>query len=168
MVWAKTKLTIYEYIREPDKDSILNFSGKNILKFYHFLKKALIEVTGVGDTDIHEMGYTWEKKDGQNKFKVEWRCVKEFDDFTHLRFDLNFRGECDEKGEGSISLVMKPRLITEYPQDTILQQSIFYEIARTFWHNTFYQKKRWQYLVHSREIWTNMEKRITAFCEENH
>ncbi len=166
MVWAKSKLELYEYVRYPDKDSVINYSGANIRAFYQFLKKVSIDVLGIPPTDIHEMAYNWEKKDGKEKFKVEWRAIKEFDDFTHLRFDVNFKGEFHDD-EGSITIILKPRLITEYPQDSILQQSIFYEMARTFWHNTFYHKKRWEYLLQSREAWAALEKRIIDFCDKS-
>lgn len=165
MVWAKQKLELYEYVRQPDKDSVVNYSGRNVSAFYHFLKKATIDVLGIGQNDLHEMAYSWEKKEGKEKFRVEWRAIKEFDDFTHLRFDVNFKGDLSDD-EGSITIVMKPRLITEYPQDSILQQSIFYEMARTFWHNTFYHKKRWEYLIKSREAWDALEKRVIEFCEK--
>lgn len=166
MVWAKSKLELYEYVRYPDKDSVINYSGPNVRAFYTFLKKVSIDVLGISPTDLHEMAYNWEKKDGKEKFRIEWRAIKEFDDFTHLRFDVNFKGEYNDT-DGSITIILKPRLITEYPQDSILQQSIFYEMARTFWHNTFYHKKRWEYLVQSRETWVALEKRIIEFCDKN-
>ncbi len=165
MVWAKSKLELYEYVRQPDKDSVINYSGANIPAFYQFLKKAAVDVLGISATDLHEMAYTWEKTDGKDKFRIELRAIKEFDDFTHLRFDVNFKGEFHDN-EGNITIILKPRLITEYPQDSILQQSIFYEMARTFWHNTFYHKKRWEYLLQSREAWTALEKRIIEFCDK--
>ncbi len=165
MVWAKTKLELYEYVRQPDKDSVINYSGPKVHVFYQFLKKAAVDTLGISPNDLHEMAYSWEKKEGKDKFRVEWRAIKEFDDFTHLRFDVNFKGEANED-EGSITIILKPRLITEYPQDSILQQSIFYEMARTFWHNTFYSKKRWEYLIQSREAWDALEKRIIDFCDK--
>lgn len=156
---------MYDYVREPDRDSVINYAGKYPAKFVTFLKKAASEFLAVPERDIHEMAYNWEKKGSLDKFKVEWRCIKEFDEFTHLQFDIKLNGE-ETDGEGKCMIILKPRMVTEYPQDTILQQNIFYEMARTFWHTTYYSKKRWQYMRQSRDLWNIFEKNVKDFCEK--
>ena len=60
---------------------------------------------------------------------------------------------------------IKPRLITEYPQDTIWQQSIIYEIFRRFWHKFFYHRKRMEYLDLAKELIVNFETGIKSFID---
>ena len=68
-------------------------------------------------------------------------------------------------GEGKAVIRLKPRLITEYPQDTIWQQNIMYEMFRRFWHNMFYQQQRMQYLNLGKELLTSMESSVKHFGE---
>ena len=165
MVWARSKLTIFDNIFEPQKDIFINYSGKNPERLYNKIRTMLIQILNIPERKIQEMYYTWEKHGNADKFKIRWRAVKDYDIYSFLRFDVVLNGE-SENGEGHASIMLKPRFITEYPQDTIIQQSIFYEMARRFWHNTFYHRQRMKWFEEARELSIEFETKLKQFFEE--
>ena len=76
------------------------------------------------------------------------------------------KGFAEETGngkEGEVSVEIVGVLRTEYPQDNIWERTIFYEIARTFWHKIFYQERREKYMDICREISTKFRNELKAF-----
>ena len=165
MVWARTKLTIFDNVFEPQKDIFINYSGKNPERTYNKIKALLVHILNIPESKVQEMYYTWEKHKDTDKFKIRWRGVKDYDIYSFLRFDVVLNGE-SHHGEGHASIVLKPRFVTEYPQDNIIQQSIIYEMIRRFWHNTFYNRQRQKWFAEAREISVEFENKIKQFLEE--
>jgi len=165
MVWARSRLVIRDYVFEPRRDLYLMWSGKLPTKIYLEVYHLLQDVFSVPESHIIEMVFDWETKGGNNKFKIGWRVLKEFDIYTYLRLDVNMSGKIDENGNGTISIAIKPRFFTEYPQDTVFQQTIFYEILRRAWHVLFYEKKRFQYKEESRILIMEFHRRLKELLE---
>ncbi len=165
MVWAKSRMVIRDYIFEPRRNLYLMWSGripsKICIEIYHLLQ----EIFSVPESHIMEMVSDWETKEGNIKFKVGWRVIKEFDIYSYLRFDINIAGKIDKSGYGTISIAMKPRFFTEYPQDNIFQQTILYEILRRIWHVVFYEKKIFQYKEESRILVMEFNRRLKELLE---
>jgi hypothetical protein len=84
--------------------------------------------------------------------------------FTYILVEIDLRGTSTE-GEGRALVRIRPRLITEYPQDTIWQQNIIYEMLRRFWHRMFYHHKRMEFLAMGKELVINFERSIKSFTE---
>ncbi|MFH1420482.1 MAG: hypothetical protein ABIG30_00780 [Candidatus Aenigmatarchaeota archaeon] len=165
MVWARTRLSIWDYVFEPVKEILINYVGKDPSKFYKKINELIRVVFNVPEGYVQEKTYDWQKtKDGE-KFSVSWEVNKLYDQFTFLGVEIELRGGMRES-EGKASITIKPRVVTEYPQDTIWQQNLFYEMLRRFWHSIFYHKKRMEYLDRSREIVTNFETELKHFAEE--
>jgi len=164
MVWARTKLLIWDYIFEPVKEIEINYSGKNPDKFYKKIKDLMRSVFNVPDSYIQEKAYTWEKKEDKERFNVSWEVNKILDVYSYLNSEISLKGSV-AGGEGKTAIKIKPRLITEYPQDTIWQQSIFYEMMRRFWHRMFYHHKRMEYLDISKQIIVTFETEVKNFAE---
>ena len=90
--------------------------------------------------------------------------MKVLDMFTYISLELSMSGfEID--GEGKVNITIKPRLITEYPQDTVWQQNLMYEMMRRFWHKFYYHHKRMEYLNLGKELVTTFESSIKHFGE---
>lgn len=165
MVWARTRLSIWDYVFEPVKQIAINYTGKKPSLFYRKINELIRTVFAVPEGYVQEKSYNWEKTKDGDKFSVSWEVTKLYDQFTYLLVELEMRGN-ESGGGGQASVVIKPRLVTEYPQDSVWQQSIFYEMVRRFWHSMFYHKKRMQYLDRSRELVTNFETELKHFAEE--
>ncbi len=159
MVWARTRLVIRDYIFEPRKDLYFMWSGKMPSKIYLEIYDIIRDVFSVPDSHIIELVFDWEKKDGADKFKIGWRIIKEFDIYSYLRLDINVSGKIKD-GVGSLSVAIKPRFFTEYPQDSVFQQTIFYEIGRRLWEKMFYEKKRFSYMEESRILVMEFHRRL--------
>lgn len=166
MVWARTKLVIYDNLYEPgEKDVLFNYSGPHPEKFYNKIRSMMHNIFNVPKGRIQEMNYSWEKHKDKDKFNIKWRIVKEMDIYTYLRYDIILNGS-SENHDGSVSIRQKPRIITEYPQDTLIQQSILYEMARRYWHNIFYAKQRQKWMNEGRDMAAEFENTLKEYGEE--
>lgn len=166
MVWARTKLVIFDDLFDRPEEQYFNYSGPHPTKFYHKVQDLLFTIFKIPKSNLQEIEYTWETpKPGTTRCKCWWRMVKQMDIYTYIRVDLILDGS-EVDGKGPMRITIKPAIITEYPQDTLVQQSIFYELFRRFWHTVFYHKKRMEYLQVGRELVTKYEEAVKAFGEE--
>ena len=166
MVWARTKLIIFDNLYEPgEKDILFNFSGPHPIKFYNKIRASMHDIFGVPIGRVQEMNYTWEKHKTMEKFNIRWRLTKEMDVYTYLRYDVILIGS-SENDEGPVSVRLKPRIVTEYPQDTLIQQSILYEMARRFWHNMYYAKQRKEWIEQGKDMAAEFENMLKEYAEE--
>ena len=165
MVWARTKLTIWDDLFPPSKKIFFTYVGKTPEKLYPKFTELLHKVFSVGDEFIQERTYNWQKKSNGNKFKVEWYVEKPFDKYTLLNVDISMKGE-SENGYGKVEIKMEPRLVTEYPQDYLWQQSILYEIFRQLWHKLFYNKKRQVWMDESKELCFRVYNELKHYADK--
>lgn len=164
MVWARTKLLIWDYVFEPARDISMNFVVKTPEKFYKKINELVRSVFNIPDAYVQEKSYDWEKLKERERFEVNWEVTKILDTWTYITIELTLRGVKVE-GEGKVTIRIKPRLITEYPQDTILQQNIIYEMVRRFWHKSFYHHKRMEYLNLAKELVISFEKALKEYSK---
>ena len=165
MVWARTKLMIWDYLFEPVKQIKITYAGKEPGKLYKKINELIRTTINVPDAYIQERDYSWEKLRDAEKFEVGWDVNKLFDLFSYIYIEIDLRGS-SANGEGRAVITIRPRLITEYPQDTIWQQSIVYEMLRRTWHRIFYQQKRVEYLNTGKELLINFENALKRAAEQ--
>lgn len=164
MVWARTKLLIWDYIFEPVKDISIDYTGKNPEKFYKKVNELVRVVFNVPEGYIQEKEYNWEKVKETERFEIAWEITKILDMFSYITIEMTLRG-FSANGEGKATIRIRPRLITEYPQDTIWQQNIVYEMLRRFWHKMFYHHKRMEYLALGKDLVINFERSVKKYAE---
>lgn len=166
MVWARTRLMIYDYVFEPVKQIKIDFVCRRTDLFYKKIQELLRVVFNIPEGYIQEKEYRWEKHKDTEQFEVSWEVTKIFDIYSYLGLEIGLRGFLTQDGEGRASVTIKSRLITEYPQDTIWQQSIFYEMLRRFWHRMYYHNKRMRFLYWCKEAVLDFERKLKEFSEE--
>ena len=158
--FARTKMTFQDDCY-PDKPEVptINLVGANVPKLYQIVYDAMKNCFNVLDNEIEEENFTWGKSGNNEKFNVRWYVHKDVDYFSffYLRIDISGQGN-EESGKASVKL--KSVMRTSFPQDTLWQRSLFYEMMRTFWHRTFYHKKRIQYLVDCRNLTSHFMKTV--------
>ncbi len=166
MVFARSKLTLEDncFIEEPGGVE-MKYVGPGVTKIYHRVYELMKSVFRVADSDIQETRYSWGKGERGEKFKVRWWLHKDMDLFSYLyiRFDLS--GEGSEK-TGHATISVRGLLRSEYPQDTVWQRSLFYEMLRTLWHRIFYHKKREEYAEECRHATILFNRKLKEFFEE--
>lgn len=165
MVWARTKLLIYDYVFEPVKDIRISYAGPYPEKLYAKIKELIKVIFNVPDAYLQEKTYSWEKSKESERFEIDWEVNKILDTFSYTTVEVSLKG-FSANGEGRADIRLRPRLITEYPQDTIWQRSILYEIIRRWWHTRFYHRKRMEYLNFSKEMLVSFETAIKSFMDE--
>lgn len=165
MVWARTKLLIWDYIFEPAKDIKIFYTGPNPQRLYKRLNELVRTVFNVPEAYVQEKLYDWEKVKDTERFTIAWEVNKVLDLFSYITVEIDLTGFATG-GEGRANIRLRPRLITEYPQDNIWQQSIVYEMLRRFWHRAFYHHKRMEYLNAGKEMLVNFETSIKEYAEQ--
>ncbi len=164
-IFARTKLILYDVCFKTDPGDItLKYVGPNAQKLYQKAFHLIKSVWRASDADIQEENYNWTKGES-TKFKVRFILHKDLDKFSFFWIKFDVKAEGNEKtGKGSV--VIKPVMVTEYPQDTIWQRSLLYEMLRTFWHRVFYHNKRFEYITECRNLSALYAKKIKEYFEE--
>jgi hypothetical protein len=145
----------------------INYSGPNPQFAYTKIREMFTTIVGVNVLDrVQETDYSWDRKENTESFRVSWEVVKEMDKFSYLDIRIGMKGFAENKDgvkEGKVAIEMNGVMRTEYPQDTIWERSIFYEMLRIFWHKVFYREKRYEYQEHCREILSRLTQDLKAF-----
>jgi hypothetical protein len=164
-VFARTKLMIQEdcYHDKPERPMI-KYVGPNAMNLYYKAYELIKAVFRVSDSDIEEERYNWSKGE-KDKFKVRWFVHKDLDAYTYIYIRVDVSASGDEK-MGTAGIKIKPVMRTEYPQDTLWQRSLFYEMTRMFWHRAFYHEKREQYAEECRSMLITFQRQMNEFFKQ--
>ena len=165
MVFARAKLVLEDKCFEEDPGTLeVNYAGPNISKLYHKVYDLARDIFSVPESEMQEIRFDWEKGKDGDKFRVRWWIHKDLDVFSYIyaRIDLSGKGT-DENGRAQVRV--KAWLRSEYPQDTVWQRSIVYEMLRTFWHRIFYRQKREEYIEECRHLMIFYEKSVKEYLK---
>jgi len=166
MVFARSKLTMEDNCFEEEPGQVeMKFVGPNVTKIYKKMYESMKAVFRCSDADIQETEYSWGKSERGDKFSIVWWMHKDMDIFTYFYISFRLTGEGTDKA-GSAKIAVRGLLRTEYPQDTVWQRSLFYEMIRTFWHRVFYHRKREEYAEECRHSVVLFEKKMKEFFQE--
>ena len=70
MVWARTRLSIWDYVFEPVKQIAINYTGKSPAKFYRKINELIRTVFAVPEGYVQEKTYDWQKTKDGDKFSI--------------------------------------------------------------------------------------------------
>jgi len=167
-IFARTKMLIHDDCLVPAAPfATIEYRGPNPQNLYKKIRELLTTVWRVDPGDIQEREFTWDRSAASEKFKVKFEAVKDLDTFSFFYITLSLSGEAKHSREfgreGYARIDFEPRLRTEYPQDTIWQRSLFYEMLRMLWHRLIYQSTRMRYLQECRELAERFHEEIKSF-----
>ncbi|MEA3229495.1 MAG: hypothetical protein U9P44_01145 [archaeon] len=168
MVFARTKLAIYDDVYDKSKYRkfmTLNYSGPEPQKFYNKLRELIVAIYKVPEEHIQEDLYTWEKSGDKQKFKFRWIVTKVFDIYSFAKIEISLSGFV-ESGKGVAHIKYEPQLWSEFPQDTMWQQSLLYQVYWRLWMVFFYQKKRDRYHEFTKKISNQFGDALKQYAEE--
>jgi len=118
---------------------------------------------------IEEKEYEWDRSKVPEKFSAKLDVIKEMDNLSYIFFEIEVKGEIKPSKEfgteGKFTINIDSVLRTEYPQDTIIERSIFYEFFRNIYHKLIYNRKREEYLAQCRDLVTRLINSLKAFFE---
>lgn len=168
-VFARTKLLISDdCLKPPGAASLtLRYSGPNPQTIYEKAKDIATTVWALEPGAIQEKEVNWDRSGLGEKFSMKLEVVKDMDVFTFLLIRINISGETKPSKqfgkEGSATLEVEPIMRTEYPQDTLLQRSIFYEFWRVLYHKVIYEDTRKKYLQQCKEDAIRFQEELKSF-----
>jgi len=165
MVFAREKMTLEDICFYSEPGTVeLKYVGPGVDKLYEKCAELLKTVWNVPHSQIQEVQTSWGKTKDSEKTQCTWWVFKDMDIFSYFMIRINFKAEGNAES-GKSSLNIKGYLRTEYPQDTIWQRSILYEMIRTFWHRVFYRRKREEYAEECRHSIIYFEKLVKEFFD---
>jgi hypothetical protein len=168
-VFARTKLLIHDDCLAPPGPAYitLDYSGPNPQNIYKKIRELLMSIWKVGEDEIREKEVSWDRTTATEKFKVKFEVVKDMDTFSFMLITVDLEGEAKHSRqfgkEGTAKIKIESALRTEYPQDTIWQRSLLYEIFRTFYHKLIYEDTRKKYLRQCKEETLRMQEELKSF-----
>ncbi len=165
MVWAATKLVIFDYVYPTYQWVVIEHEGKNIDLIYKKVREALHEIFRIPLDNLQEREFDWKRTEKGEEFRVRWEAIRQLDEFSYIRLEVDLKGFMNQQKVGRIRIRYRPALLTEYPQDTFWQQTILYEMLRRLWHVIFYRKKRNEYFQLARELAAQFDAEIKKFIE---
>ena len=158
MVYARTKLLLHDDLLRPSPVVSINCSGKDPTKFYKEIPHLLYTFFRIPSHAIQEKKFEWHKGETE-KFSIVWEVDKDLDKFSYLWIEVKLEGRVS-KTEGEANITVEGAIRTEYPQDTLWQKSIFYEMLKVLWHSTFYHSKRSEYSREGKRMMANFVRAL--------
>jgi len=166
MVFARTKLVMEDDCYEKDPGTItMKYVGPHVNQLYNKIYETMKMIFRVSDADIQETDYSWGKGKETEKYKVRWWIHKDMDLFSYLFVRLDLSAEGNDR-TGNATVAVRGLLRTEYPQDTVWQRSLFYEMFRTLWHRMFYHKKRDEYATECKRLSMVFQKKMIEYFKQ--
>jgi hypothetical protein len=173
-IFARTKLMLHEDCLVVAGSPIpgvpyatLNYTGPNPQKLYEKVRDIFATVVKFDPTELQERDFTWDRTGGVDKFKVTFDLVKDMDTFSFVQIIIDLSGESKPSKEfgkeGSATVRITGRMRTEYPQDTVWQRSLLYEMFRVFYHRVIYDERRMKYKEQCRTWILQMQEEIKSF-----
>jgi hypothetical protein len=168
-VFARTKLLIHDDCLAPPgvPQLKLSYSGPNPQDIYKKIRELLMSVMKAEPTDIREKEVQWDRATSTEKFKISFEVVKDMDTFSFMLVNIDLRGEAKHSRqfgkEGTAEITIESMIRTEYPQDTVWQRSLFYEMFRVFYHKLIYENTRQKYLRQCREETLRIQEEVKSF-----
>ncbi len=166
-IFARAKITIEEDCLLPSPKIWMTYSGPNPQKVYAKIIEILKVNMKVLPENIQERDFKWDRSGVPEKFSGAIEAFKDFDKFTYMLMWIDFSGEVKPSKEfgkeGTLKVALDAVIRTDYPQDTVWEKSLIYEIFRSFWHKAFYQERRYVYRENCRDFLVSMQNEIKAF-----
>jgi len=167
-IFARTKIMLSDdCIRPGHPILMLNYSGPNPQELYKKSKELFFSVWNIHPSDVQEREFNWDRTAGAEKFSVKFEVTKDLDVFSYMLIRVNLSGEAKHSRqfgkEGTAKLDIEAMVRTEYPQDTLWQRSLFYEMFRVFWHKTIYEDARKKFIRECRETSFRFLEEIKSF-----
>lgn len=146
---------------------MLEYSGPNPQYVYEYIRKLFSSLFGITEREIQEREFRWDKIPGGESFHVRFETIKDLDTHTFQDITIEIDGTIHPSKEfgkeGNVRIRFEGKIRTEYPQDTVWQRSLLYEMFRTFYHKVIYQSIRKRYVEECRELLLHFSDEIKSF-----
>lgn len=166
-VFARARILIHDYCLIPRPGAILEYTGPNPQKAYEFIRKLFGSLFNITEKEIQEREFRWEKVAGGESFHVRFETIKDLDSHTFQDITITIDGATHPSKEfgkeGNLRIAFEGKVRTEYPQDTIWQRSLIYEMFRTFYHKVIYQGIRKKYIEECRALLLQFSDEMKSF-----
>ncbi|MBI2084503.1 MAG: hypothetical protein HYT70_02730 [Candidatus Aenigmarchaeota archaeon] len=155
-VFARARILIHDYCLIPRPVATLEYTGPNPQRTYEYIRKIFTTLFGITEKEIQEREFRWDRVAGGESFHVRFETIKDLDTFTFQDITVIIDGTAHPSKEfgkeGSVKISFEGKIRTEYPQDTVWQRSLLYEMFRTMYHKLIYQGIRKKYVEECRGL----------------
>ncbi len=166
-IFARAKLLIHDYCFFPVPYATFNYAGPNPQNAYEHIKKLFVSMFGVEERQIQEREFRWDRHEAEEVFHVRWEIIKDIDQFSFMHVVIGLDGKAKPSKEfgkeGTLNIRVEGRIRTEYPQETVWQRSLLYEMFRVFYHKVIYNSTRKKYIEECRAMLGMFNEELRAF-----
>lgn len=168
-IFARAKLVIHDDCLAPPGNPVisLNYKGPNPQNLYKKIKELIFTIWKADAADLQEREFVWDRSAAEEKFSVRFDMVKDLDRFTFVQILITLSGNARHSRqfgrEGEATIKIEGRIRTEYPQDTLWQRSLIYEMFRVFYHKVIYEESRKKYKNQCRQDIFRLQEEIKSF-----
>jgi len=174
-VFARAKLVIHDDCLSPAFGSplpgrpfiSLTYTGPNPQKVYHQIKKLYSTIFKAEEKEIQEKEFSWDRSKPEEIFSIKFEMVKDLDTFSSMGVDVELSGNAkpskEFEKEGNVKIKIEAWIRTEYPQDTLWQRSLFYEMFRVFYDRIIYKDTRQKYKERCVELVNHFQSELKSF-----
>lgn len=166
-VFQRTRIMIQDYCFIPRPVATLEYAGPNPQNAFEYIRKLFGSLININEKEVQEREFRWDRSAGKEDFHVRWEVIKDLDTFTFMNLVIVLDGTAKPSKEfgkeGNLRISMEGRIRTEYPQDTVWQRSLIYEMFRTFWHKVVYESTRKKYIEDCRAMMNQFADEMRSF-----
>jgi hypothetical protein len=166
-IFARVKLTIEEDCMLPSPRLVLQYSGPNPQKIYPKILDIMTTNLKFNPENIQEKEFTWNRATVPEKFSAHFEAFKDLDKFSYIFLTVEVEGSVKPSKEfgkeGEARIVIDGVVRTDYPQDTVWEKSLLYEIFRVFYHKVFYVSQIQKFKETCRDMMLTLQNEIKAF-----
>ena len=133
----------------PNARLKIEYKGKNPFQVYKKAKSIITKVLQISSSYYWERDFRWDITTDPRKFFVRIYGKRQLDSRSYALTEVIFQGTqpSDENENGSVTILINGRLVTEYKLKSRLQKSNIYVAFLKLYNWIFYWKIRRQYLT---------------------
>ncbi len=138
----------------PEPYIVIEYKGPNPFKVVKQAEPILRTTLELGAPDYWPRDFKWDVTSDPRSFFTRIYCDKGIDARSTIRFEVIMKGKqpADPNKEGTLTIKIGGRLITEFPQDTPFQKSALYRGLITMYRILWYDRVRRGYLRMCEEL----------------
>jgi len=151
----------------PERYVRIVYSGPNPFAAYQATFSLLRKILQIDPSDYREKDFRWDISGDPRSFYIRALVEKTMDTRTRMVFEIIMQGNqpSDPSKNGNLTILISPRLRTEYKLDSPFQKSAFYRGMLWLYNFFFYFRVRRKYLEVCKEWSSNLLKEYRSLLK---
>lgn len=143
----------------------IDFTGKNPFALYKKAKDVILDVYEISTANYWERDFRWDISSEPKKFFVRIYAKRDLDTRSYILVEVIMQGTqpSDPNKEGTLTLLLNARLVTEFKLKNTFQKSLFYRGLIKLYNTFFYFDVRRRYLTLCHSLLDKLYNQFKSF-----